>query len=106
MAQSQMSRKRLNIIGWAAFQDDMFVKSKSILIHELMTGNPHDCLLTHSVRVTEENTPGQLKALTTKRRAIQEMVNYIWNALHPLDQSVISDERADGNLLTIRLDGN
>ena len=98
MAQSHMSRKRLNIIGWAAFQDDMFVKSKSILIYELMTGNLRDCLLTNSVRVTDDDSPGQLKALTTKRRANQEMVNYIWNALHPLDQSVISQERADDNL--------
>ena len=53
MAQSHMSREILNIIGWAAFEDSMYVKSKSILIHELMLGRHDDCLLTQGVKVAE-----------------------------------------------------
>ena len=98
MTQSLVKRKRLNILGWAAFQDDMFVKSKAILIHELMIGKPHECLLTQSVRVTDDDTPGQLKAHTVRKRAIQEMVNFMWDSFHPLDRSCISKERDEDNL--------
>ena len=48
-----MSRERLNIIGRAAFEDSMYVKSNSILIHELMLGRHDDCLLTQGVKVAE-----------------------------------------------------
>ena len=63
-----------------------------------MLGMPHECLLTQGVSVSEENTPNQVKAQTARQRAIQEMVNFMWGSLHPLDQSCISKERAEDNL--------
>ena len=40
----------------------------------------------------------EVKAETAKAKAIQEMANYMWDSLHPLDQSYISKERDEDDL--------
>ena len=57
-----------------------------------MIGDPHKCMLTQAVRVSEENSVGQVKAQAARQKAIQEMVNFMWDSLHPLDRSCISKE--------------
>ena len=73
------------------------MKSKANLTPSMMIGEPHKCMLTSAVRVSEENSVNQVKAQATRQKAIQEMVNCMWDSLHPLDQSSISKERDADN---------
>ena len=98
MAQSLAKAKRLDILGWSNFKESMFMKSKGNLTYPMMIGEPHNCLSTRGVRMSEEDTPGQVNAQAVRQKAIQEMVNFMWDSLHPLDRSCISKERDEDNL--------
>ena len=101
MAQSLAKTKRLDIIGWSNFKELMYMKSKANLTHSMMIGEPHNCLLTRGVRMSEEDSSNQVKAQAVRQKAIQEMVNFMWESLHPLDRSCISKEREEDNLPAI-----
>ena len=55
-------------------------------------------MLTKAVLVAKEDTMEEVKAETAKAKAVQEMINYMWDSLHPLDQSFISKERDEDDL--------
>ena len=98
MAQSLTKTKRLDIISWSNFQDAMFQRSKANLTHAWMTGQEGKCMLTKAVLLAKENTMEEVKAETAKAKAVQEMINFMWDSLHPLDQSFISKERDEDDL--------
>ena len=98
MANTLEKPKQLSVVNYLKWQQQMFKKSKAILIHAWMTDQEGKCMLTKAVLIADDNTMAQVKAETAKEKAIQEMINFLWDSLHPLDQSLISKERDEDDL--------
>ena len=98
MANSLEKPKMLDVVHYIKWKQKMYHKSKANLTHAWMIGDEGKCMLTKAVQVAEANTMEEVKAEAAKAKAIQEMANYMWDSLHPLDQSYISKERDDDDL--------
>ena len=89
------SMKKLDILTSPAFKDRIVGKAKGIGIYNYMIGEPKKCCfsLAVAVAVEEKKRGNEVKAILALEKAMQEMLNYIWDSLHPFDQEKVRPAR-------------
>ena len=98
MANPIVRPKQLGVVNYLLWQQSMFQKSKANLTYQWMIGADKKCMLTRAVLIADDDTMDHVRAQTAKEKAVQEMINFMWESLHPLDQSLISTERDNDDL--------
>ena len=98
MANSLAKPKQLGVVNYLQWQQSMFQRSKANLTHAWMIGQEKKCMLTKAILIAKEDTMEEVKAETAKAKAVQDMISFMWDSLHPLDQSLISKERDEDDL--------
>ena len=94
------SKNKLDILTSPAFKDRIVGKAKGIGIYNYMIGEPKKCCfsLAVAVAVEEKKRGDEIKAILALERATQEMLNFIWDSLHPFDQEKVRAERLNDDL--------
>ena len=94
------SMKKLDILTAPAFKDRVVSKAKGIGIYNYMIGEPKKCCFTMAVAaaVEEKKRGEEVKAILRLDKAVQEMLNFIWDSLHPFDKERVKAERLNDEL--------